>query len=136
MDALVEAEYEGLVSELAFQQDDIVSRTLSEAVRQAKKVSNSPRRRFHGQLIYQVFAHQNRSSTIYIIPTCFQEFQHLWPGDFGNTARNGPGMPLLRTPTYATAFRCPGGPYVDGKDGSIEEIGLVGIETHDCGPGP
>ena len=44
MDALVEAEYEKLVSELAIGQDDIVSRTLSEAVRQSKKVSNPPRR--------------------------------------------------------------------------------------------
>ena len=47
MDALVEAEYERLVTELAFNQDDIVSRTLSEAVRQAEKVSKSPRRRIH-----------------------------------------------------------------------------------------
>ena len=50
MDALVEAEYERLVDELAIDQDDIVSRTLSEAVRQAKKVSNSPRRRSRYQL--------------------------------------------------------------------------------------
>ena len=50
MDALVEAEYERLVTELAIDQDDIVSRTLSEAVRQAKKVSKSPRRLCHYQL--------------------------------------------------------------------------------------
>ena len=39
MDALVEAEYERLVTELAVDQDDIISWTLSEAVRQAQKVS-------------------------------------------------------------------------------------------------
>ena len=50
MDALVEAEYERLVTELAIDQDDIVSRTLSEAVRQAKRVSNSPRKRSRYQL--------------------------------------------------------------------------------------
>ena len=50
MDALVQAEYKRLVSELAIGQDDIVSQTLSEAVRQSEKVSNSPGRRFDNQL--------------------------------------------------------------------------------------
>ncbi len=39
LDELVEAEYIKLVAELATDQDDIVSSTLAEAVRQADKVS-------------------------------------------------------------------------------------------------
>ena len=50
MDALVETEYERLVTELAIGQDDIVTRTLSEAVRQAKKVSNLSEHGIHYQL--------------------------------------------------------------------------------------
>ena len=50
MDALVETEYERLVKELAIDQDDIVTRTLSEAVRQAKKVSNPSGNGIHYQL--------------------------------------------------------------------------------------
>lgn len=45
LDSLVETEYEKLVGELATGQDDIVSLTLTEAVRQADKVSHSPKRR-------------------------------------------------------------------------------------------
>ena len=41
LDALVETEYQKLVAELAADPEEIVSRTLAEAVRQANKVSNS-----------------------------------------------------------------------------------------------
>lgn len=41
LDALVDAEYDKLVSELAAGQDDMISRTMAEAVRQAEKVSDS-----------------------------------------------------------------------------------------------
>ena len=44
LDLLVDAQYEKLVGELAIGQDDIVSLTLTEAVRQADKVSDLPRR--------------------------------------------------------------------------------------------
>ncbi len=44
LDELVEKEYVKLVAELATDQDDIVSSTLAEAVRQADKVSNLLRR--------------------------------------------------------------------------------------------
>ena len=44
LDELVEKEYIKLVAELATDQDDIVSSTLAEAVRQADKVSNLLRR--------------------------------------------------------------------------------------------
>lgn len=50
MDTLVETEYDRLVTELADDQDDIVSWTLSEAVRQAEKVSNSSGNGIHHQL--------------------------------------------------------------------------------------
>lgn len=43
LDAMVKAEYNKLVAELATGQDDIVSWTLAEAVRQAEKVSASAR---------------------------------------------------------------------------------------------
>lgn len=43
LDELVEAQYNKLVAELAVGQDDIVSMTLAEAIRQAEKVSNPPR---------------------------------------------------------------------------------------------
>ena len=42
LDTLVETEYEKLANELAIGQDDIVSGTLKEAMRQAEKVSNPP----------------------------------------------------------------------------------------------
>ena len=40
LDSLIAAEYDNLVAELAIGQDDIITRTLTEAVRQASKVSN------------------------------------------------------------------------------------------------
>ena len=40
LDVLVDTAYKALVGELAAGQDDIVSRTLTEAVRQAESVSN------------------------------------------------------------------------------------------------
>ena len=44
LDELVETEYDKLVGELADEQDAIVSQTLKEAVRQAEKVSNVPKK--------------------------------------------------------------------------------------------
>lgn len=44
LDALVKAEYDKLVRELAIGQEDIISGTLKEAVRQAERVSYLPRK--------------------------------------------------------------------------------------------
>ena len=108
LDVLVEVEYEKLVAELAAGQYDIVSATLAEAVRQADKVSHSPRRKtsLPAKSFHQVSAHQRRPPTVDTLTTCFQELQHIWPRNFGNKARGGPGMSLLQPQADPTAFGC------------------------------
>lgn len=107
LDALVEREYYHLVDELATgQEEGLVSMTLREAVRQAEKVSDylEDFRATPADSSYQVLAHQGRLETVHPFPTCFQELQHLWTGDFGYTARGGRTVSLLQPCSYTPAF--------------------------------
>lgn len=72
LDELIETEYKKLVKELATDQDEIVSGTLSEAVRQAEKVSNPPLRQtsFPAKFFHQVSAYQKRPPAVNNLPTC------------------------------------------------------------------